>query len=215
MLLKCCRTVVVNTYCKSFHIDRCRWMLCQGRHAPWAAGCGGARAAAQRPHPGRAASCRPQHGRLPLCAAVRCTWFAAERAWLIHFLACGEKFQSPGALYYMLALDHVCNALPVAAVLLEQACEMLTLTCALELRAALERATLLTSQQNARSLVEQVQHHQPIGLHCTALQLALHPRQRRNAALGFATCYAIVPTRIPASPKSPSQIQPILLSVVT
>ena len=33
---------------------------------------------------------------------------------------------------------------------------MLTLTCALELRAALERATLLTSQQNARSLVEQV-----------------------------------------------------------
>ena len=43
------------------------------------------------------------------------------------------------------------------ATLLEQACECLTLACALELRAALERAALLASQQNARSLVEQVQ----------------------------------------------------------
>ncbi len=46
--------------------------------------------------------------------------------------------------------------LPRAAALLEQTCECLTLTCALELRAALERGALLTSQQNARSLVEQV-----------------------------------------------------------
>jgi hypothetical protein len=48
-----------------------------------------------------------------------------------------------------------------AAVLLEQACEMLTLTCALELRAALEKAALLTSQQTARSLVEQVCNNWP------------------------------------------------------
>jgi hypothetical protein len=47
-------------------------------------------------------------------------------------------------------------------VLLEQSCEVLTLTCALELRAALERATLLTSQQNARSLVEQVCRYEPL-----------------------------------------------------
>lgn len=48
------------------------------------------------------------------------------------------------------------QTLVCAATLLEQACECLTLTCALELRAALERGALLASQQNARSLVEQV-----------------------------------------------------------
>eukprot|EP00208_Stichococcus_sp_RCC1054_P003926 CAMPEP_0206144950 /NCGR_PEP_ID=MMETSP1473-20131121/25946_1 /ASSEMBLY_ACC=CAM_ASM_001109 /TAXON_ID=1461547 /ORGANISM="Stichococcus sp, Strain RCC1054" /LENGTH=420 /DNA_ID=CAMNT_0053540981 /DNA_START=367 /DNA_END=1629 /DNA_ORIENTATION=+ len=43
----------------------------------------------------------------------------------------------------------------LAALLLEQACECLVMSCALELRLYLERGALLASQQTARSLVDQ------------------------------------------------------------
>jgi hypothetical protein len=44
----------------------------QGRHAPRATSCGGTGHAAQCPNTGHTTSLRSQHGRLPLCAAVRC-----------------------------------------------------------------------------------------------------------------------------------------------
>lgn len=43
----------------------------------------------------------------------------------------------------------------VAGLLLEQACECLVMTCALELRLYLERATLVATHQKARSLVDE------------------------------------------------------------